>query len=80
MSSNTSSKTMSDASSIHSTVSNATTLKDAPTKNKKWYSLSSKTSNTSIASSLDPKNNNIDKKTKQKLLHQEAIATYLALR
>jgi len=78
--SNTSSKTMSDTSSIYSTASDATTLKgDTPIKNSKWYSLSSKTPKTSKTLSFDS-NKNTDKDIKKKLVHSEAVATYLALR
>ncbi|KAJ5360084.1 hypothetical protein N7517_009275 [Penicillium concentricum] len=71
-SSNSSSKTTSSAASTHSTVSTATTLntRDASTKNHKWYSLGSKSS--------DYKNNaaSIEKKR----LHNEALANYLSMR
>lgn len=75
---------MSDTLSTHSTISNATTLKnDPPTQPKsKWYLPFSKTSQTpkSTPKSSSSSTNKDADDGKEKEVHNEAIATYLAFR
>ncbi|EPS34261.1 hypothetical protein PDE_09225 [Penicillium oxalicum 114-2] len=64
-----SSASISDVASTHSSVSTATTLKGMDMHKKKWYSLSSKS---------HPKHAN-DYYVK-KALHNEAVASYFSMR
>ncbi|KGO75764.1 hypothetical protein PITC_033480 [Penicillium italicum] len=67
-------KTTSSAASTYSTVSTATTLNSADTsiKSHKWYSLSSKSSNSGFQ--------NTATKLEKKKLHNEALASYFSMR
>ncbi|KAE8150204.1 hypothetical protein BDV25DRAFT_154803 [Aspergillus avenaceus] len=62
----------SDAASTYSCYSDASTLKDKETTStKKWFSLKSKPT---------PSSSKPDKAAKEKAIHYEAMATYLAYR
>ncbi|KAJ5100318.1 hypothetical protein N7456_006370 [Penicillium angulare] len=78
--SSSSTKTMSDAASTHSTVSTATTLKGSAldAKKKKWYSLNSKSSETLNSETKFVKDS--DKEASQKAIHNEALASYFSTR
>lgn len=74
-----STSTMADNASTHSSVSAATTLKGSVdlTKKKKWYSLSSKSTET-----LSPEKQAIQnqKEAARKAVHNEAMASYFSTR
>ncbi|KAJ5760037.1 hypothetical protein N7520_007193 [Penicillium odoratum] len=74
-----STNTFSENSSIHSTVSNATTLKESVAGNKKkWYSLSPKSK---IILTSDHKYiKDSDKKAAVEAVHNQAVASYLTMR
>ncbi|KAJ5647515.1 hypothetical protein N7490_003887 [Penicillium lividum] len=74
-----STSTLSDNASIHSTVSNATTLKESVAGNKKkWYSLSPKSK---IILTSDHKYiKDSDKKAAVEAVHNQAVASYLTMR
>lgn len=74
-----STSTMADNASTHSSVSAATTLKGSVdlTKKKKWYSLSSKSTET-----LSPEKQAIQNQQEaaRKALHNEVLASYFSTR
>ncbi|KAJ5672456.1 hypothetical protein N7507_001583 [Penicillium longicatenatum] len=74
-----STKTMADNASTHSTVSTATTLKgNAGGNKKKWYSLSSKSSKDLPSEPKYIKDS--DREAARKAVHNEAVASYFSMR